>query len=142
MSTNNIALVSSQNKVNQPINLKAKIQERALKWREESLASPLAGLPRPEVQEMGREFAIMLGFGDDESKHRLFETAAIVAQVNDIWKPEKRPLVTDNNGWGLTEQDFQDLEAEATGGWRELPRSLWQLMAVCCLCAVMQGHNE
>ncbi|KAK0674591.1 putative symporter [Cercophora samala] len=94
------------------------------------LANPLAGLSHDRLSQMGEEYAMNAGLTSDEDL-RAFRLGAVIASNQTDYSaiPE------------LTDREREVLERETTHKWSN-PRMLYWVIAICSLCAAVQGMDE
>lgn len=124
------------------VELKRIIQEQ--EDYDKVLVNPLAGLQHGAVSDLGKRFVDDYGLTIDGDEHaqvvRLFETAAILAQKNDIWK-DIRYDTTEKPNLDLSRQERECLEREETK-MLDQPLRLYLVIIACALSAAVQGWNE
>ncbi|KAK3304591.1 uncharacterized protein B0T15DRAFT_247821 [Chaetomium strumarium] len=94
------------------------------------LANPLAGLTPERLAAMGEDYARLAGLTSEEDL-RAFRLGAMIA--GDQTRVDAVP--------GLTEREREVLERETTHKWSN-PRMLYWVIAICSLCAAVQGMDE
>lgn len=103
--------------------------ERARRNANAKLANPLAGFSRPQLEKMGRDYALEHALAEPEDI-RAFEIGAMLAQD---------PLSYDRLGTDtLTEEELSTLYKEFTNKWSQ-PRTLYVVIVCCSICAAVQG---
>lgn len=106
--------------------------DRARRNANARLANPLAGYSRPQLEKMGREYALQHALAEPEDI-RAFEIGAILAQD---------PLAYDRLGTDtLTEEEVSTLYHEFTNKWSQ-PKTLYIVIVCCSVCAAVQGMDE
>ncbi|KAK4252026.1 hypothetical protein C7999DRAFT_10387 [Corynascus novoguineensis] len=94
------------------------------------LANPLAGLSAEQLGAMGEDYARLAGLTSDEDM-RAFRLGAIIA--GDHTQYDQIPELTD--------REREVLERETTHKWSN-PSMLYWVVAICSLCAAVQGMDE
>ncbi|KAH6621385.1 hypothetical protein B0J18DRAFT_225472 [Chaetomium sp. MPI-SDFR-AT-0129] len=103
-------------------------QERLAASRQ--LANPLAGLSAERLGKMGEDYARLAGLTSDEDM-RAFRLGAVIA--GDHTQYDQIPE--------LTEREREVLVRETTHKWSN-PSMLYWVVAICSLCAAVQGMDE
>lgn len=108
------------------------------------LVNPLAGLQHATVSRLGECFVDDYGLTIDGYDHnhvvRLFGTAAILAQKNDIWR-DFRYDTAEKPHLDLSREERKWLEREETN-MLDQPLRLYFIIIACALSAAVQGWNE
>lgn len=94
------------------------------------LANPLAGLGHEQLSAMGEKYARLAGL-DSEEDLRAFRLGAIVAGDENRYDTVE----------GLTAEEREVLDRETTHKWSN-PGTLYWVVAICSLCAAVQGMDE
>lgn len=103
--------------------------DRARRNANAKLANPLSGYGRPQLQKMGREYALEHALAEPEDI-RAFEIGAMLAQD---------PLSYDRLGTDvLSEEEINTLYREFTNKWSQ-PKTLYIVIVCCSICAAVQG---
>jgi len=106
--------------------------DRARRNANAKLANPLSGYGRPQLQKMGREYALEHALAEPEDI-RAFEIGAMLAQD---------PLSYDRLGTDvLSEEEINTLYREFTNKWSQ-PKTLYIVIVCCSICAAVQGMDE
>jgi hypothetical protein len=103
---------------------KASMDRRAA---DSKMENPLAGLSAEELSRMGEDYCIQHNITDEEDI-RAFRLGAIIAG-----NQNRFDTVDD-----LSEEERRILTEEDEHRWRN-PKSLYFLIAICSLCAAVQG---
>ncbi|KAK4032097.1 hypothetical protein C8A01DRAFT_41473 [Parachaetomium inaequale] len=96
----------------------------------QKLANPLAGLSPERLGAMGEDYARLAGLTSDEDM-RAFRLGAMIAGDHNRYD-----LIP-----GLTDREREVLERETTHKWSN-PSMLYWVVAICSLCAAVQGMDE
>lgn len=103
--------------------------DRARRNANAKLANPLSGYSRPQLEKMGRDYALQHALAEPEDI-RAFEIGAILAQD---------PLAYDRLGTDtLSEEEVSTLYHEFTNKWSQ-PKTLYIVIVCCSVCAAVQG---
>ncbi|KAL1632495.1 hypothetical protein SLS56_003574 [Neofusicoccum ribis] len=106
--------------------------DRARRNANAKLANPLAGYSRPQLEKMGRDYALEHALAEPEDV-RAFEIGAMLAQD---------PLCYDRLGTDtLSEEEISTLYREFTNKWSQ-PKTLYIVIVCCSVCAAVQGMDE
>ena len=101
--------------------------ERARRNLNAKLANPLAGLSHQNIRGLGSDFASKYRIGNAEDV-RAFEIGACLAQNPEAWETVE----------GLSDEETEILRKEFTNRWSQ-PRLMYIVIALCSLCAAVQG---
>ena len=103
--------------------------ERARRHLNARLANPLQGYTYNELKKMGRAYAHDNALNEPEDV-RAFEIGACLAREPTYLRHATR--------LGVTDEELAVLEHELTHRWAQ-PRRLYLVVAICSLCAAVQG---
>lgn len=107
--------------------------ERARRNLNIRLSNPLVDYTYSELRRMGRAYANEHGLTDDEDV-RAMEIGACLAR-------SPGHIVGEAKEFGATDDEIGVLEREGAKRWSQ-PRILYWVIAICSMCAAVQGMGE
>lgn len=136
------AAVNHSTKADKDVELKRIIRQQ--EDYDKVLVNPLAGLQHAAVSDLGERFVDDYGLTVDGYNHdqvvKLFRTAAILAQKNDIWR-DFRYDTAEKPRLDMSSEERKCLEREETN-MLDQPLRLYFIIIACALSAAVQGWNE